>query len=60
MRLTGLTDMADPKTNVLILTATIAPPTGAIKLARTDPTMRLSDYRKAFGSKSDKVKQSDI
>ena len=52
--------MADPKTNVLILTATIAPPTGAIKLARTDSTMRLSDYRKAFGSKSDKVKQSDI
>ena len=40
--------MADPKTNVLILTATIAPPTGAIKLARTDPKMRLSDYRKAL------------
>jgi hypothetical protein len=40
--------MADSKMNVLILTATITPPTGAIKLARTDPKLRMSDYRKAL------------
>lgn len=48
MGLARLINMADSKINVLILTATIAPPLGAIKLARTDPKMRLSDYRKAL------------
>jgi histone H3 len=32
----------------VLLTATITPPPGATHLARTDPKIRLGDYRKAF------------
>jgi hypothetical protein len=40
--------MADSKINVLILTATITPPVRALNLARIEPKIRLSDYRKAL------------
>jgi hypothetical protein len=40
--------MADSKINVLILTATITPPVHALNLARIEPKIRLSDYRKAL------------
>ena len=40
--------MANTKTNLLILTATITPPPDAAQLTRTDPTIRLNDYRKAL------------
>ncbi len=37
-----------PTRNTVLLTATITPPPGATHLARTDPKIRLGDYRKAF------------
>jgi hypothetical protein len=40
--------MTDSQANLLILTATIAPPLNAPQLARTDPKIRLNDYRKAL------------
>lgn len=40
--------MADQNTNIIILTATITPPKDAIKLARTDPELRLKDYQQAL------------
>lgn len=40
--------MANTKANLLILTATITPPPDAAQLARTDPNIRLNDYRKAL------------
>ncbi|HAF02169.1 MAG TPA: hypothetical protein DCO68_04125 [Methylophilaceae bacterium] len=40
--------MKNASSNLLILTATITPPVGAIKLSRTDPKLRLDDYIQAF------------
>jgi hypothetical protein len=40
--------MADSQANLLIITATITPPLDAPQLARTDPKIRLNDYRKAL------------
>jgi len=38
----------DNAKNIVILTATITPPAGAIKMTRMDPQLRYSDYKKAF------------
>jgi hypothetical protein len=35
--------------NVLLITATISPPAGAVNLSRLDPALRLKDYLTAFG-----------
>ncbi|MEG3858941.1 hypothetical protein [Microcoleus sp. herbarium12] len=43
-----MSEPSEQKANVLILTATITPPPGARQLSRTDPNIRLNDYRKAF------------
>ncbi len=34
--------------NLLLITATISPPTGAVNLSRSDPALRLQDYLEAF------------
>ncbi len=46
--------------NLLILTATITPPEGARNLARTDPKMRLEDYKKAFNFYLSSLKNNQI
>ena len=42
------TASAAPLRNILLLTATVQPPADARSLARSDPRLRLADYRSAF------------
>jgi hypothetical protein len=43
-----MSDAIEPRTNILLLTATITPPGGVPLLARTDPALRRQDYETAL------------
>lgn len=38
------------RNDILLLTATVTPPQGAVQLSRVDPALRLMDYRAALGA----------